>query len=283
MSQLNNVNIHKIERVDESFYFDTKSIYDLVINYDGDIFQCVSFSAERNKFVLQAEFTVPSELSLRDVLVHTDIIKREFRTVHYICNSNLQSIIPDAFYEDDIAEEIVGFNNALAPEHLLYKNQLELLQSQLVFGITPTEISDVRSRFPEVKFTHSGAALINYLSALAFQGHLMLLHYHKTKLELVLMKGKTCLLYNQYEFDKKEDVIALLLQIIEQFNLKIDELQVLLSGDILRNSDDENLLKNYFPKMFFAPRDRRFQYTYRIEDDAEAHKFIALYAASLCE
>lgn len=283
MSQQNNVNIHKIERVDESFYFDTKSVYDLVINYDGDIFQCVSFSAERNKFVLQAEFTVPSELSLRDVLVHTDIIKREFRKVHYICNSNLQSIIPDSFYEDDLAEEIVGFNNLLAPEHLLYKNQLELLQSQLVFGISPNEIADVRSRFPEVKFTHSGAALLNYLSALAFRGQLLLLHFHKAKLELIIMHGKSCQLYNQFEFEKKEDVVAILLQIIEQFNLKAEELQVLLSGDILKNSDDELLLKKYFPKLFFAPRDRRFEYTYRIEDDAEAHKFIALYAASLCE
>lgn len=283
MSQLNNVNIHKIERVDESFYFDTKSIYDLVINFDGEIFQCISFSEERNKFVLQAEFTVPSSLSLRDVLTQTDIIKRDFRKVHYICNSKLQSIIPDAFYEDEIAEEIVGLNNTLAPEHLLYKNQLELLQSQLVFGITPIEIADVRSRFSEVKFTHSGAALINYLSALAFQGYLLMLHFHQSKVELILMKGKTCLLYNQYDFEMKEDIVSILMQIVEQFKLSADSLQVLLSGNINKNSADEEMLKKYFNKVFFAPRDRRFNYTYRIEDDAEPHKFIALYAASLCE
>lgn len=283
MSQQNNVNIHKIERVDESFYFDTKSVYDLVIHYDGERFQCVSYSAERSKFVLQAEFTVPTELSLRDVLTHTDIIKRDFRTVHYICSSNIQSIIPDAFYDDVIAEELVGFHNSLGPEHLLYKNQLELLQSQLVFAINPVEIAAVRSRFPEVKFTHSGAALLNYLSVLAFQGYLMLVHYHQKSIEIILMKGKECLLYNQFDLVSKEDVIPVLKLVAEQFSLDPENLQVLLSGDIEIGSEEEINVKKYFSKVFFAPRDRRFAYTYRIEDDPQAHKFIALYAASLCE
>jgi hypothetical protein len=283
MSQQNNVNIHKIERVDESFYFDTKSIYDLVIHYDAERFQCVSYSAERAKFVLQAEFTVPNELSLRDVLTHTDIIKRDFRNVHYISSSKIQSIIPDAFYDDAIAEQIVGFQNALAAEHLLYKNQLDLLQSQLVFAIDPVEIAAVRSRFPDVKFTHSGAALLNYLSALAFHGKLMMVHYHQSSIELILMQGKSCLLYNQFELASKEDIIPIVTQLLEQFSLDADTLQVLLSGDIELNSAEEKNIKRYFNKVFFAPRDKRFAYTYRIEDDPQAHKFIALYAASLCE
>ncbi len=283
MSQQNNVNIHKIERVDESFYFDTKSIYDLVIHYDEERFQCVSYSAERNKFVLQAEFTVPEELSLRDVLTHTDIIKRDFRNVHYISSSKIQSIIPDAFYDDAIAEQLVGFHNTLTPEHLLYKNQLELLQSQLVFAIDPIEIAAVKSRFPEVKFTHSGAALLNYLSALAYQGKLMMVHYHQSSIEIVLMQGKSCLLYNQFDLSSKEDIVPILTQIVEQFSLNIESLQVLLSGDIEMESAEEKNIKRYFNKVFYAPRDNRFAYTYRIADDPQAHKFIALYAASLCE
>lgn len=283
MSQQNNVNIHKIERVDESFYFDTKSIYDLVINYDGERFQCVSYSAERKKFVLQAEFTVPKEYSLRDVLTYTDIIKRDFREVHYICNTSVQSIVPDAFYDDALAEELVSFHNTLAPEHLLYKNQLERLQSQLVFGIRPEEIESVKARFPEVKFTHSGAALLNYLGQLAFVGKLMLVHFHQTCIEVILMHNKICLLYNKFELKSEEDVLPILTQVVDQFTLSSTELQVLLSGDIELNSKMESTIKSYFPKVYFAPRDRRFQYTYRIEDDPQAHKFIALYAASLCE
>lgn len=283
MSQQNNVNIHKIERVDESFYFDTKSIYDLVINYDGERFQCVSYSAERKKFVLQAEFTVPKEFSLTDVLTHTDIIKREFRTVHYICNTPVQSLIPDAFYDDSLAEELVAFHNTLVPEHLLYKNQIERLQSQLVFGIRPVEIAAVRSRFPDVKFTHSGAALLNYISQLAFSGNLLLVHFHQFSIELILMKNKSCLLYNQFELKSKEDILPILIQVVEQFGLSPESLQILLSGDIEMDSETERNIKSYFSKVYFAPRDRRFMYTYRIEDDPQAHKFIALYAASLCE
>ena len=283
MSQQNNVNIHKIERVDESFYFDTKSIYDLVINYDGERFQCVSYSAERKKFVLQAEFTVPNEYTLRDVLTYTDIIKRDFRDVHYLCSTSVQSIVPDAFYDDQLAEELVSFHNTLAPEHLLYKNQLNQLQSQLVFGIRPEEIESVKARFPEVKFTHTAAALLNYLGQLAFSGKLMLVHFHQTAIEVVLMNSKECLLYNKFELKSKEDVMPILVQLAEQFGLTPDKLQVLLSGDIEIGSEMETHVKNYFQKVYFAPRDRRFQYTYRIEDDPQAHKFIALYAASLCE
>ncbi len=283
MSQQNNVNIHKIERVDESFYFDTKSIYDLVIYHDAPHFYCVSYSAERNKFVLQADFTVPDALSLRDVLTHTDIIKRDFRNVHYISSSAIQNIVPDAFYTDELAEELLVFHNALAPQHLLYKNNLELLQSQLVFAIDPVEIAAVRSRFPEVKFTHSGACLLNYLSALAFQGKLMLIHFHQSAIELVLMYGKTCQLYNKFDLRSPEDLMPIVTQVVEQFSLEPTQIQVLLSGNIEVASTQENTLKQYFTKVYFAPRDRRFAYTYRIEDDAQAHKFIALYAASLCE
>lgn len=283
MSQLNNVNIHKIERVDESFYFDTKSIYDLVINYDGERFQCVSFSAERNKFVLQAEFTVPEAFSLRDVLTHTDIIKRDFREVHYICNTPIQTIIPDSFYNDALAEELISFQNTIGPEHLLYKNQLESLQSQLVFGIQPTEITEVKSRFPEVKFTHSGAALLNYISQLAFNGYLLQVHFHQSSVEIILMNSKSCLLYNQFEINTNEDIVPVLNQIVEQFNLPTEKLQILLSGEVEISSEREMVIKSTFQQVFYAPRDRRFTYTYRIEDDKQAHKFIALYAASLCE
>jgi hypothetical protein len=243
----------------------------------------VAYSAERNKFVLQAEFTVPAQLSLKEVLNHTDIIKRDFRTVHYICNSAIQTIIPDAFYDEDHVEEVVSFNNTLAPEHLLYKNQLERLQSQLVFAIRPTEIATVRARFPEVKFTHSGAALLNYISNLMNVGNTLFVHFHQKSIEVVLMKNKSCILYNQFELRSTEDILPILTQLAEQFGFNQEELQVVLSGDIELGSEKEIIIKSVFAKVFFAPRDKRFAYTYRIEDDAQAHKFISLYAAYLCE
>ena len=63
----------------------------------------------------------------------------------------------------------------------------------------------------------------------------------------------------------------------------LNELHVVLSGEIDLGSELEQTIKSNFSKVFYAPRDRRFTYTYRIEDDPQAHKFITLYAASLCE
>lgn len=284
MAEQNTLNIHKIERVDESFYFDKKATYDLIFKFNGNKFQAVSYNRDREKFVLQAEFQrIDGFKQYKEVLFQTDFLEYEFNKVLYISSSKTHALVPTPFSDVNTDELLLDFQNTNEEFNKVLKSDIQLLNAKMVFAQDVQELALVRSKFADVQVLHSSACLFKYIQHLSFSGHAMFLNFNENDFELVLMHNRNCILYNYYSFESLEDLIYFPLFIAEQFGISKADLQIILLGDIEADDEKHTILKEYFQQIFFAPIDKTFEYTYRIERDPNIHRFAQLYSALLCE
>ncbi|MFN5705280.1 MAG: DUF3822 family protein [bacterium] len=284
MAEQNTLNIHKIERVDESFYFDKKATYDLIFKFNGNKFQAVSYNRDREKFVLQAEFQhIDGFKQYKEVLFQTDFLEYEFNKVYYISSSKTHALVPAPFSDVNSDELLLEFQNESEEITKILKSDIQLLNAKMVFAQDVQELALVRSKFPEVNVLHSSACLFKYIQHLSFSGHAMFLNFNEDNFELILMQNRNCILYNIYSFETLEDLIYFPLFIAEQFGISKADFHIILLGDIEANDEKHTILKEHFQQIFFAPVDKNFEYTYRIEKDTSIHRFAHLYSALLCE
>jgi hypothetical protein len=284
MAEQNTLNIHKIEKVDESFYFDKKATYDLIFKFNGNKFQALAYNRDREKFVLQVEFqNIEGFKQYKEVLFKTDFLEYDFNKVYYISSAATHAIVPMPFSDVNTDELLLEFQNTNEVFSKTQKNEIQLLNSNIVYALDVQELALIRSKFSDVNIIHSAATLFKYIQHLSFAGYAMFLNVNEDHYELVLMHNKNCILYNIYKFEKAEDFIYYPLFIAEQFGIAKSDIQMVLFGDIEQNDEKHEALKQYFSQIFFAPIDKSFEYSYKIEQDSNIHRFANLHAALICE
>ncbi len=278
--------VTKSERVDESFYFDTKSSYQLTIQIEDGYFKAVAYSNEREKFVMQADFKFDNEEStLQEIIEKTDFLHRDYVDVRCIINSAQHTLIPKPLFSKNDSELWLSFNANLAPDHIIYHNFIPAIDSYVVYGIRSTIVAMVRRKFPEVKFIHTASTLVSY-SINHFRSTTqptLLINAHSNTLDVCLIKENKLLLFNSYSFQSPEDFIYYPLFITEQFQLNTENLLVKVSGLINKEMNEFQMLWKYFQFVDFCGKDSRSEYSYRLDGEMNTHQFLTLFAARLCE
>lgn len=284
MAEQNTLNIHKIEKVDESFYFDKKATYDLIFKFNGKKFQALAYNRDREKFVLQVEFqNIDGFNQYKEVLFKTDFLEYEFNKVYYISSAARFAIVPLPFSDVNTDELLLEFQNTNEDFSKTHKNEIQLLNSNIVYAIDVQELAMIRSKFSDIKIIHSAASLFKYIQHLSFSGYAMFLNVNEDHYELVLMHNKNCILYNIYKYENTEEFIYYPLYIAEQFGIEKSSIQIVMFGDIEQIDEKHQALQNYFSQIFFAPIDNTFEYSYKIAQDSNIYRFANLHAALLCE
>ena len=284
MSEQNTLNIKKLERVDESFYFDKNARYDLIFKFNGNKFQALAFDSDRKKFVLQAEFHLfDGQKQYKDVLANTDFLQKDFARVIYVNTSTQHALVPEPFYDLNKEEELLNFQNSELDLYKLHRSNLPMLNAKMIFAMDIQELALVRSKFPDLEVLHSSACLFTYIQHVGMQGYTMYINMNEDQFELALMQNNNCILYNTFKFKTIEDFIYFPVYISEQFGIPAAQLQIVLMGDVEAEDERHAMLKNYFQQIFFASIDRKFEYASRIEKEKSIHRFAYLYNALICE
>lgn len=285
MNQELSVSLRKKERVDESYYFDTKATFNLAIQVEEPYLRAVIYNNERQKFVVQAEFTADDlNTQLRVLLSKTDLFQKEFFRVKVYCSSPAHTLIPAELYDVSKQEEYLSFNNNLAPDQLIYTNHIKANNSYIIFALRSTEIALFRGRFPEVKFYHAATPMLEslLLQNKNKQGCKLYLHVEEKLVDIYAIENEGLKLYNQFNYHSIEDFVYYPLFVVEQLGFNPESTEVFISGNTSRTGNHFNILYKYFRHVNFLARNDNFQYAYKLDTD-EPHRFFHLYNLELCE
>lgn len=278
--------VEKAERVDESFYFDTKTPYHLFLQLDGSFFRAVAYSNVREKFVMQAAFSYDGKLeTLQEIFDKTDFLKRPYTKVRCMVSSQEHTLIPIMNGVSLDPETALGFNVNLSFNHVCLTNTIKGVDALLSFAMQKEIVAVVKNRFPQVEFIHSAASTISYSLELAKNHTEPMLHLilHEGALELCLINNGKLFLYNTFTYQTLEDLVYYPLFIAEQFNLNPTQLYLNLSGNVFPNSPEFEMIKKYFSVVHLAPLDIRSKYAIRMEEELIYPPFLTLFTARLCE
>jgi hypothetical protein len=101
---------------------------------------------------------------------------------------------------------------------------------------------------------HLSFALLQAFHHLAdYSDHQIFVHFRFQSLQIAVFERRNLLFFNSFQFQHANDALYFILLAYEQFKLDPLELPLLLSGNLVEDSEIFRLLKRYFRNIRFVP------------------------------
>ena len=101
-------------------------------------------------------------------------------------------------------------------------------------------------------------------------------------LDIIITEERKLLYYNSFNYRSKEDFIYYVIFVLEQLKLNPEEIDLILSGYIDKNSKIFDIIFNYVRNIRFQGLTDSFKYSY-IFNDIPSHYYFNLLNVGLCE
>ena len=160
------------------------------------------------------------------------------------------TLVPDAFYRRENAKEILEFSTGKSEKTVLADsfNGMKLLyapSSELQYLL--------EKEFKNSIIKSSGIVAIElFFTNPSLKQKDVWINFHDGSIELLAKKGKKLIFYNLFTYENPEEVLYYLLFMAEQFDLDPEKFKLVISGNILVNSDHHTLIKKYIRNISFA-------------------------------
>ncbi len=222
-----------------------------------------------NKFVglesynLQNVFSTESLVqTLEQIIDAHRFLKVNYSSVFFAFDNYKSTLIPEALFDPGNTESYLRFNHILNAGDLILTDQLRNIESRNVF-VFPSLLKDMLLKYyPKIQIRHHSSALIESL-AMRYKNESkpkLVLHISLTHFEIILFEGKHLRFYNTFRHQTSEDFIYYLLFVCEQLKLNPETLELVLIGEIEKNSAIYAILYKYIRNIRFGERPEAFAY-----------------------
>lgn len=230
----------------------------------------------------QGAFQLEKEIAQR--LDQDDLLERGEGEVRIVMNHTPYSWIPNAFYKAGRERDMLDFQYKLPYADKIFVRDFSGLDSKLVYAIPDNLIRYFEQRFEKCSFWH--AVYPWTLDAMTRWNN-----DEKTRLraritdssfDLLLWRNKRMEYANTFEYSNAEDFLYYLLFAIEQLELDTEEVELILSGQIVKTSPLFEYAWKYVRHVSFDTGVEKKRRSYVFNEIPE-HFYPALTRMHLCE
>jgi hypothetical protein len=250
------------------------------------------FNQELNKF-LSIESIDFSEIKrineiavrLNDYFNNHDRLKQSYRSVKIFFETNKSTIIPTPLFDPEEKVDFSKFNFLIEDQETLLFDKLNNLDAYLLYTFPNPLIKVVENCFPgHQHYSHSGALTESLIILNKNQNNRKTFHVNvrESNLDIHILDGHQLLYFNTFHYTSKEDFIYFIIFVLEQLQLNPEEVELILSGKIDRNSALFETLYKFVRNVSFQSKIEKFNYSY-VFNDLPSHQFINLLNFELCE
>ncbi|MCC1485543.1 DUF3822 family protein [Winogradskyella immobilis] len=204
-------------------------------------------TVEHLKSISFSNKLLPSELlnNLKEELSTDTVYSDEFNAVLIIHQNELATIVPKDLYNTSNNADYLKFNSKILKTDFITNDVLENLPAVNVYVPYVNINNYIFETFGEFVFKHASTVFIDHIinSTSNSDETEMHVNVNKDAMEVLVVKTKSLLFYNRFEFFTPEDFIYYILFTIEQLNLDTETLKLKFSGVI--NKDDEKYKLTY--------------------------------------
>lgn len=184
------------------------------------------------------------------------ILNLTYNSVTVTHFNNLITQVPLPFFDKNNLERYLQYSiKVLENDYITFD---EIKNSEIVNVYIPfVNINNfLIDKFNSFIYKHSSTVLIEKLvhQYKNFEGDFYFVNITKNNFEIVVIKNKKLELYNCFDFKTKEDFIYYILFTSEQLNLNPEEFELILLGDIEKESELYVILYLYIRNItFYTP------------------------------
>jgi len=273
-------------------YSDFNKNYILSIQISLDGFSFCIVDDERNKLIALETYAVQEiddyEILAKDLgelFNNLDILKRRFNRINVLFEGTKSTLIPFPLFEDAASEHYLKFNHKLEHGEEISFDKLNSLQAYNVFSI-PTCIKDlIKSKFINYKINHFSSTLIEGLLIKYKNQDLnnqVFVNIRSNHLDVLIIEGSKLVFFNTFRYKTPEDLAYFLIYVLEQQKLNPENIDLIMLGEIDKNSKYYEILFKYIRNIEFIERNDFFTYSYAL-DEVPSNFYYNLLNASSCE
>ncbi|GAA4324560.1 DUF3822 family protein [Pontixanthobacter gangjinensis] len=206
-----------------------------------------------------------------------DELNQPVNEVTVIYNNSLFSLVPAELFDEEQAASYLKFNTRILKTDFIAFDQIN--EEMVNVYIPYTNISNYFfDKYGEFEYRHSLSVLIDSLLKFPKEtsGPKLYLHAHRNSYELVIIENAKLIFANSFEFDTKEDFLYYLLFTAEQLNLNPEKFELVLMGDISRDSEEYKMAWDYIKNITFMGPFHPFSFTEKAKPEDELSEYLLI-------
>lgn len=265
--------------------------YSLVIQSAREIFSYLLFDPYQNEFALFESYPVQEEedFSLENlmsgIIQRNDLLKKEFRRIDVIFESNKSTLIPTPLYNSTKRDLYLSFNHITGPKDQIMAEHLHYADAWNVFAVPDTLCRLFRSSFSDPHLHHFSSILLETLllkNKNRDTSDRIFLNVRSMAFDIIYLDEKKLVYYNAFEFTAGEDMLYYLLFVMEQLKINPEKAIIECMGMITQDSALMGLLRKYIRTVRIIAKDDTL---FPVEgfNEFPFHRFYYLSNISLCE
>ena len=260
--------------IDETFDAKESTSYQLTLQVGTDGVLITVNEKANNKYIAFESYTfqniynfdLVSDL-LEELTEDSKLIKHKYKSVLCVVVNNLSTLVPNVLFEEARKKMYLKFNTLLEGDELVVTDEIKSLDAKNVFALPFSIKSKLDYLFNNISYHHASSRLIDSLLTENKNKttEKLFVHVQPSHFEAIVIEGKKLLFYNTFNHHSAEDFIYYLLFVCEQLHLNPEHIEVVLLGEIEKNSAIYLLTQKYIRNLKFGERTDGADYSYQLQ------------------
>lgn len=196
------------------------------------------------------------KLAIAKIFEEEEILQLPYQKVTISLPNLRSTFIPDRLFNEREQRSYLSELTNLAYATELETDELPTLGARLVYEVDSALKNLLHGRFPTGKLYHPALPLIEGFKRLTKlkEGFQLFVNLRDRQLQICLFENQNLLFYNTFPFTKSNDSIYYVLLVFEQFKLNPEETPLMVSGQLLEESEIYQLFYRYIANVDFIPK-----------------------------
>ncbi len=284
--------IHKavVSLIDDGFDPQNLQHYHLSVEVNNDALAYAVLDLERNKYLLLERFMFQHAHSseqlaqeIKQVFYQKGFRWNNFKSQSMVFFSPKFTLVPSALFDVALTQTYLDFNSPVLESEVVIAGNIKNFESHCVYAVQRDLAQTLQDLFPAAKRMHTFGPLLEILAA-SFKnksGKNVLVHLQQGHFELIVVEEQKLLFANIFDYKSAEDFLYYLLFVFEQLKINPEKTDVLLLGEVEKNSAIYSIMTKYIRNIHFGSRPEQFEYSY-VFDGTARHFYYNLFSQSLC-
>ena len=175
------------------------------------------------------------------------ILQNNFDKIFLVYHSQNFTLIPEQFYQDNIAQSITSLLFEQNEQASWINNKIAELNGELLFAIPESFQQAINKRLPSAQIIHPLFRIIGQTNISVTTPKLLLL-FGADHFSLALFSQNELKLINDFSFKHPNDVIYFTLTVLRQFSISAKDITVQFAGNVKAHAGLEDILEKHFPQ-----------------------------------
>lgn len=282
---------HRIN--DDSLDINNLAKYSLFLSVEDKNLRVAVVDTDEKKCMVLEDYRFSGVLSRQDTISHLNAVLEGhlvlragyWGEVALIARTGGFSHIPQEYFDETQKASYLYFhpNNLENMDLYSYYHTNKGLYS--IFQVEQEFVDWAKKSYPskDIKVLHQADVFLEsaFKEASSTYETSIFINIENRYMNMLILQGERILLYNRYYYQSPQDFVYFLLFAIDELQINIDTTQILLYGEISKDSGIFNLMQKYIKYVNFGSRAKEVGFSYKF-DEVLDHRYFDLYNAYNC-